>query len=339
MKARGGLVLLICAVGAILALPATAVAKPGYYVSKPLRMSMISLSGSNGYSIRVFAFGSKQVMLFASRGFETSTSVSYSVRGRVSDERIEARFGSLGRISLRFEPNPTKEVEQRQAGCKGKRAVTRKGRFSGTIRLRGEQGFTRVRARAANGFVSRSYRLVCKRPSPGRNQPSFKFPAATSLSAVSSRGSAAPWFSVYKQEPARRGRFASSEEAEYTARAIERRQGMTIFRSASASAPPETFAFTPPGSSPVSATVAPPSPFSGTAAYEKSAGGGASWSGDLAVELPGRGVIPLADPTYRAKLCRSFACACPAGFCAFLIVSSGRPQVQRLRQLAERMRP
>jgi hypothetical protein len=277
-------------------------------------------------------------MLFASRGFESSTSVSYSVRGRVTDERIAARFGGLGRVSLRWEPNGVEEVQKNPAGCKGRPSVTHRGRFTGTIRFRGEQGYTRVRASTAPGFVARSYRVVCKRPDRGENRPSFKFPEATSLSAVSSRGGAPPWFSVYKQEPSRRGGLSSSEETGYTARATERRQGMTIFRSASASSPPETFAFTPPGSNPVSATVAPTWPFSGSATYEKSADG-ASWSGDLAVELPGRGVLPLADPTYRAKLCRSFACACPVGLCSFVIVSSGRPQVQRLRQLAERMRP
>lgn len=332
---------LACALAAVLALPAAAQAKPGYYVSEPSRLSVISLGGSNGYRISLIAYNSKRVMLFASKGFESSTSVTYSVRGRVTGETVEARFGSLGRVSLRLEPNPAEEVEKRQPGCKGKRAVTRTGRFTGTIRFRGEQGFTRVRARAANGFSSRSFRTVCKRPDRGEDRPSPKLPPTTSLGAISSRAPAAPWFSVYKQEAQRVGRFFTSEEAEYTANATERRQGMTIFRSASASAPPETFAVSPPGSSPVTATVAPPSPFSGTATYEKS-GGSASWSGDLAVELPGRGEAPLADPTYRAELCRSFACACPAGYCSFIVavgVSSGERRVQRLRQLASRVRP
>ena len=64
---------------------------------------------------------------------------------------------------------------------------------------------------------------------------------------------------------------------------------MTIYRSARATASRDTFEVTPLGSNPVTATVEPPAPFSGTALYEKKPGGETSWSGDLAVELPGRG--------------------------------------------------
>jgi hypothetical protein len=112
---------------------------------------------------------------------------------------------------------------------------------------------------------------------------------------------------------------------------------MTIFRSASASSLPETFAVSPPGSTPVTATVEPPAPFTGTATYEKGAGGKVVWSGDLAVELPGRGEVSLADPTFRAKLCRKFACACPIGECFFASISVVQRRTQRLRRLAARL--
>jgi hypothetical protein len=343
MKARGRLLFLVCALAASMGLPAGAAAKPGYRVIDPSRLVVLSLDGSHGYSIDVVGSGSN-VAVLASKGLLASpdrpsfTAVTYSVRGKVTDEGIEARYGSRGRVSVRMEPGARVEVEDNGPGCKGKPSVTRRGRFTGTIRFQGEKGFTRVRATQAKGFLSRSYRLVCKRPR-GENRDARKAPPTTSLGAISSRYPSAPWFSVYKEEINRRGAQFSSEEANYTASATEKRQGMTIFRLGTAIAPPETFAVSPLGVSPITATVAPGPPFSGTAAYEKSAGGKAIWSGDLAVELPGRDEVSLADSTYRAKLCRSFACACPIGECFFVSVGVIEGRMQRLRSLAARVQP
>jgi hypothetical protein len=343
MKARGRLAFFVCAMAALLALPAGALAKPGYEVVEPSRVSVLSLKGSNGYSIDLFTLDSKQIALATHRllDFETLSLVSavYSLRGNVTDERIEARLGNRGRISVRFEPKGRAEVDKPPSRCEGKPSLTRRGVFTGTIRFRGENGFTRVHAERASGFVSRSYRQVCKRPPRKARSPQRKARPTTSLSAVSGHGPRAPWFSVYK-EAARPGEtFAPEEEAQYTANVTERREGMEISRSANAQAPPETFSVSPPGASPATATVAPPAPFSGTATYEKVAGGKATWSGDLAVELPGRDALTLADPTYRAELCRSFACACPIGVCSFVSVSVGSSQAERLRRLAARLRP
>lgn len=334
MKARGGLAVLVCALAAI-ALPAAASAKPGYYVSKPGVFNTIDLRGSHGYRIHVFGVSRNQVWIVASRG---AASAAYLGRGTVSEDGIEGRFGKLGRISVRLDPGSRMEVEETGPGCKGKASITRRGRFSGLISFRGENGFTDVHAQSASGFAYRSYRTVCKR-SRGRRGQGRKQPPTVSLSAVSSHYPRAPWFSVFKQEPSKHSRFISSlTEANYTVRSIERRPNLGIYRSVSATSAPETFAVTPLGTGPVTATVAPPPPFSGTATFEKGSDGSGTWSGDLAVELPGRGTLPLTDPTYHAKLCRNFACACPIGECFFVSVTvEGR--AERLRRLAARVRP
>jgi len=62
MKARGGLAILVCAL-AVLALPASAAAKPGYYVNKPLLNLSLDLKGSNGYSIHVFGLSGNLVWI------------------------------------------------------------------------------------------------------------------------------------------------------------------------------------------------------------------------------------------------------------------------------------
>lgn len=335
MKPRGGLLILVCALAAM-ALPAGAAAKPGYYVIQPAIFNTIDLRGSHGYGIHVFGVSRNQVWIVVSRG---AASAAYLGRGTVSEDEIEGRFGNLGRISVRLDPDSRTEVEENGPGCNGRSSVTRRGRFTGLIRFRGENGYTDVHAESASGFAHRSYRTVCKR-SAGSWGQARRQPPTVSLSAVSSRYPRAPWFSVFKEKPPKRSRFTSSlSEANYTVRSIERRPNLGIYRSVSATSSPETFAVTPLGTGPVSATVAPPPPFSGTATYEKSRDGSGTWSGDLAVELPGRGKLPLTDPTYHAKLCRNFACACPIGECFFVSVSVVQARAERLRRLAARVRP
>lgn len=327
---------LVCAAAA-LAAPAGAMAKPGYYVSKPSILNMIDLRGSKGYRIHVFGINRNQLWVLASRG---AASAAYLGRGTVTEDTIEGRFGNLGRVSVRLDPGARTEAEDAGPGCKGRAGVTRRGRFSGLIRFRGEEGFTDVHVKSASGFAHRSYRTVCKRPAEGKGR-ARKRPATLSLSAVSSRYPRAPWFSVFKEKPPRQSRFSSSlTEANFTVSSIERRPNLEIYRTVSATSPPETFAVTPLGNSPVTAAVAPPPPFSGTATYERTPGSKTgNWSGDLAVELPGRGKLPLTDPTYRAKLCRNFACACPIGECFFVSVTVVQARAERLRRLAARVRP
>jgi hypothetical protein len=326
MRARR-LVFLVCAT-ALLALPASAVAKPGYVVDKGLRISVVSLPASGGYSVSVVGVNSRLVGITVSdftfsKEATSTVSATYSVRGRVTDERIEGRFGSRGSVSVRFEPEGPPDTERFPSNCKGNPSTWQEGRFTGTIRFEGENGFARGRATTAKGFVIRSPRAVCKRRSGNRNRTASATPPGISLSAVSSRYPRAPWFSAFEEESSRPRAPFPYEDAEYNASTTEKRGGMTIYRSANATASRDTFEVAPLGGSPITATVEPPAPFSGTAIYEKKPGGEVSWSGDLAVELPGRGKAPLADSSYSAKLCRNLACACPIGECASISIGAG----------------
>lgn len=331
MKARGRLALFSCVL-ALLALPAGAAAKPGYVVDKGLRISVVSLPASGGYSVSVVGVNSRLVGITVSdftfsKGATSYASATYSVRGRVTDERIEGRFGSRGSVSVRFEPEGPPDTEKFPSNCKGNPSTWQEGHFTGTIRFEGENGFARARATTAEGFVIRSPRAVCKRRSENEDRTAPKTSPGISLSAVSSRYPRAPWFSVLEEESSRPRAPFPDEDAEYNAGTTEKRRGMTIYRSASATTSRDTFEVTPLGSSPVTAVVEPPAPFSGMALYEKKPGGETSWSGDLAVELPGRGEVPLADSSYSAKLCRSLACACPIGECFSVSVGAGRRQL------------
>lgn len=318
MKAGSLLSLCIASATAFLALPAGAAAKPGYYVIKPLRQVTLQLRGSHGYAIQVIGFGPRRVLLSASKG---DLSASYLVHGKVSDYSIEADFGKLGRVAVRLHPDgpPQDETNSFTPTCKGKAATTQRGRFAGSIRFRGEHGYTEVKTKGAQGTVFHSHRQVCKLQRGGRHHSRSPFPPMISLGAASSNRQI-PSFSVFEEKPGNaKGRFFV-EGTTFEANQSEHREGVSIDHSADVTAPSKTFTVSPLGSTPISATVSPPAPFSGAASFEETTEGHGTWTGDLEAELPGVGQVPLTGPTYSANFCRSgLDCACPRGQCTFLI--------------------
>jgi hypothetical protein len=332
--ARGLLGVIACVVA--LAAPAGAEAMPGYFVVKPTLSHWVHLKGSHGYAIDVFASPGR-VWIVTSKG---SASASYLARGTVTEQAIEGRFGNLGWVSIQKAPGGWVERHSKQDGCRGKVPTTWRGRFIGIISFRGEMGFTHVHAESARGSTERSHRVVCKRHK-GPVRPPRSEPPSISLGVISSRYPRTPWFSVYKQEiDPRLLRFSPTlDDAVYTTHAIERRANMGIVRSATAHSAPEAFAVSPIGANPLIATVTPPPPFSGSAAYEELPDGSALWSGNLTVELPGRSEIPLVDSTSRGELCRSMACACPIGECFFLTLGSLQARVRAATAAAPAPRP
>ncbi len=80
--------------------PATAVAKRGYFATDPSSEMQAQLRGSSGYGISLSADGG-YVSLAVQGHYAT---VQYVARGAAGKGRIKARFGSLGRVALRFHP-------------------------------------------------------------------------------------------------------------------------------------------------------------------------------------------------------------------------------------------
>lgn len=147
---------------AVLTLPAGAGAKPGYFVLRPHTYSGFVVKGSRGYEIDVVGTGRK-LEIEARRGLGVG-SVTYRLPGHARHGRIKANLGILGRIDLRFEPKSVESNPHGLGDCRGKPAREEEGIFVGTVRFRGEDGYTRFSAARVRGYVSHNFRRVCDRP-------------------------------------------------------------------------------------------------------------------------------------------------------------------------------
>jgi hypothetical protein len=304
MKHEGRMVLaaLMVAALSLLAMPGGAAAKPGYYVLPEVYLASARLPGSNGYSISVNSLGPRLALQASRRG----GSATYYVRAPFRGRRIDARFGKLGRISVRFEPNGRPQRQKEAGGCDGPATSIQTGRFVGTIRFRGEHGFTTAQRSSVKGIVFHAFRQVCKRsPEIKRDEPEY---ALTSVSAFASGNPEGPNFTAYTLP--RLAGLPIDDNTYFSASVTDRRHSMTVTYSADATGEPDALAISPPQVMPAAATVSPPFPFSGSAALATDPGGSTTWTGDLSVELPGLGTVSLAGPSFTGQICRTESCAC-----------------------------
>lgn len=258
-----------------------------------------TLNGSNGYKITVSGDpgGGKDSVELSATG--RSGEADYIGSGKVTGSEIEARFGKLGEVSVRFRPSGRQRRVKVPKKCFPKRPPTvssRLGSFVGRIEFRGEHGFTQVSARHAAGGIgdpltNTPTKLTCQfRESAEERKGELE---SVSLDAASPKPgvsfSASRVFSNsplggLPMKPAPDGDFL------FLAFSSERPGGMWIIRSAGALGGPEEFSF---DDALTSATVHPPPPFSGTGNFLRNADGSTSWNGDLTVSLPGLGSVDL----------------------------------------------
>jgi hypothetical protein len=302
-----------------LAVPAGAAAKPGYEVRERALRLELSLPASNGYSVSIETEGHRRVTLTAQKA---GVVAAYRTRGRVDRHGIEADFGKLGRISVRFRgerrplvgPLPPgladllDDLDLPHRACHGRKPVREVGVFRGTVRFEGENGFTRVQARHAKGEVNRSYTRVCERYPGSAGKPAEKRSDDFDL-RVSILYAADPSLRRKVSFEAVGFRFEGPlrELGEFFlvgATTLERKEGMLVLRKAIEFGDEGSVLLSLPSKSPVTATVALPGPFDGTAAYRKARGSPSTWEGSLSTRPPGAGLVPLTGSGFTAALCR-----------------------------------
>ncbi len=148
--------LLPLAVLALLCLPASASALN----------ARLSLGGTHGYRLTLVEFG-YGATLDATRVKSSKPThgswTDYLVRAKPSADRVDASFGDLGQISMRFRPSGVVTYGKPLQGCRGPdRYSYRHGVFVGSFDFEGEEGFTTVHVHRVKGTVVAPGRLHCQ---------------------------------------------------------------------------------------------------------------------------------------------------------------------------------
>ena len=257
------------------------------------------LRTGNGYEIEVGGSGAT-VELSAAPAKRlpggAKTLSAYIARGTASSSAIEAEFGRLGSVDVRFRPSGVVVRKKEKHACPGaKPTVIRYGRFVGSIRFRGEGGYVSVRAHRAVGKVVSKPLFICTFIPPGRNGRA-RASAENTRTVVEAGEFSAVSGTLFA------GLVRTSDAFFLTER--EKTEGsVAFFRLAYAKASPLTFASDDALSF---ASVTPPPPFTGSASLQRNPDGTKSWTGDLAVSFPGEAGVPLAGPDFITRLGRSW---------------------------------
>jgi hypothetical protein len=311
---RGRAVAALVALGALVAvaLPGGAVAGSGYFKVPGQYSELIQTRTADGFRFLLEVSGRRATIDFDKRvghgGFEY---IAYSLHRRLAPgPDLHFRLGRHGRVDLRFVVG--KRVVRKNTGCTGGPSVTEFGHFVGRLRIRGRRGVAAVDLQRTSGVVDQEPPLVCHRV---KHEP-----GVTSVGIGTKGEPTVPKGELVLIAGGPGGlRFSASRFEEkvlpgsapfsFADASISHREGDLIVTSiASAGRSPHTFVSPDPSDPLSAATIEPGAPFSGSATFAMTSPSQGEWSGDLAVELPGYGRVPLTGPKFAAGLCETEAC-------------------------------
>lgn len=272
----------------------------------------LRLGKEGGYEIALYMPNDRVVIFHAlrrkrSKGdfFEVTHSI-YAVHnlGALEHGVVRARFGSLGRVSLRFRPGGRMRQRDPQPGCEGGSAITEAGRFVGHLSFRGEGNYFNVSSAKGKAYIVHSPRLRCEKGQAQESHPRslrryvapiplFLDEQGISLLYASTR-SHGRYVGITAMHPE-----GSPPGADVQLGVVEPRHGMAIGHGVYLNGPPGTLLTSLPGVHPATATLAPPPPFYGKAAYSEESD---AWTGTLGVKLAGLR-LPLTGPGFHVHLC------------------------------------
>jgi hypothetical protein len=309
-----------------LALPAGAAAKPRRTRQKASVTAQLSLRGSHGFRLELSAFSPSDTTLSASSrasqdGIVSVDYFSFSRHNRrsVFDGKLNVRVGRLGHFRGRFVPTSTEAKHETFNDCKGKPTTYEKGYFVGSFAFHGERGYTVVHTHKARGSVTRQPAETCTEPGgPPWHESAHETRETrerergeTHLLAADKRADVL--FQAYREEtkdqmdPAQ-----TSFQVTVNHRPKVGRFSVAYSAVVFGSDPGSAAAFQTPdlAEPPAEATIDPPAPFSGSATFHLLDPKTASWTGDLAVDMPGLGKVPLAGAGIDAGLCKAGGTSC-----------------------------
>lgn len=299
----------VLAVVAALLLAPGAAAKPREFTLPPSQEIEFGARASNGYKLLVLALSEANESLVGARFSKGAAAVSYikEVGRNADDQRFKVRLPGIGRVNVAFQPHGKADREGPYTGCRGRGSSTQRGIFVGTIRLRGEHGFTEVDRTRARGAVTRNFRQTCKegeKRAPDKGGGKMPAIEETELTVSGQRAGGSLFFSASRPDGA--GTPEPFRSVVYLAGLSELRQGMVVQRVAAVEGGPRTLTATP--EAPGVAVATPPAPFTGTGNFSLAADGSALWTGDLSIELPGIDPLLLTGKSLSAELCFNDKC-------------------------------
>jgi hypothetical protein len=280
----------IAAIAAALMLVGAAPASASVYTETGA-YSALHLHGTHGYSIFVLAYpheGSQpeHVTVQVIKG---KSAAIYEVPAKVTKTRIKADLGRVGRISVRFRSRHRFAVAR--IGCyPAARVRFPAGTWAGRIEFKGEEGFTRVKTSRTKNVFTPFLRLTC----PFVSEPVELDPELPGALLLAS--------SKWKSHVLGVGAVTNRPEGRLKLRASfeEQRGRLRVYRAAEGSYPGSGFEFDQPLST---ATLSPMGPFfSGSATFNRFAEPQDRWTGDLAIDFPGRSNTLLTGPRFDPSL-------------------------------------
>ncbi len=259
------------------------------------------LAGSHGYRLQVSARGAT-VTIGVSKGASAhaGSSTTYVARGVVGPNGIHADFHQFGAVEVRFHPTsaPARGLPPDCAGGGGG-AETTPGYFTGTVRFRGEDGYTTAHATRVKGEVvlppTEQCPLVAGGANPLIENPDAELPPAKTrmtLEALDKSGTGGIAFVA--RRAGKTGFYAERYGTEGQ---------VGVLNLAYALGPASSFVSDPQVSY---GAVHPPKPFVGDATLRRGSGGKRTWSGTLAAVFPGAGRVSLVGTQFHTTLARSF---------------------------------
>jgi hypothetical protein len=313
MRTRAIAVMAALGVLAALALPGGALARPGHYKTSGYATEQFQLRASNGYTMSVTVVNGKAQVYFDKQVRRGEVSFNYFLRRRLpAGPGLHFPIGDDGAVNLRFVPHGQPE-ETTPPSCKGGAQVVEEGALVGTIRFRGKDGFTKVEAHRVHATVARIAPMLCRDVKTPSTVMTVGIPASggevpegwVQLIVGSRPGS--PQFGADLLE-AEEEVIGAPELPSFFASISRSERDSEVVSSAFLAGRPNSFVVPESLEPPATAMVEPPAPFSGSATFQLTSPHHAEWNGDLTVELPGYGRVPLTGPSVRSGLCEGKTC-------------------------------
>ncbi len=327
MSVRSLIAVLVFVVAMLVGAAPSALATTTTKVTPAQRVSSFVIRASNHYYLEFKAVpegrgGAAKVTVEASSEHpeEVLRSVTYSTQGKLfGDGGFEAKLTGVGRVGVHFKQETASKTPVDDGPyCPEGLMTTRRGVFVGSVNFRGKAGFTKAKARRADGHLLETARLVCHVPvasAPEQTRaPEVPLPTrSATIYASGPSGPAAITFSSAGSNIDQSGFGAGGlPTINFQATYKSELRGMGVAARVYVTSPRSTFFSIPvPVGALTDATIAPPKPFSGSGIFHLETPTSASWTGELAVAMPGVGTVPLTGPGITAQLCEESCAPAP----------------------------